>query len=56
MRNEKESRKSYVWVKDPTGKEFLCPADALKDVADASDEELKSCIDVDALKPYVEDI
>lgn len=56
MKNDQESHKPYVWVKDPEGKEFLCPADALKDVADASDEELKSCIDVDALKPYVGDI
>lgn len=53
---EMEDKKPYVWVKDATGKEFLCPADALKDSRDASDEELDECINVEALKPFAEDM
>ncbi len=54
--DEKAPSKPYVWVTDVAGNEFLCPAVALKDVRDASDEELKNCIDVAALKPYAEDL
>jgi hypothetical protein len=53
---EKENKKPYVWVKDATGSEFLCPADALKDVRGENDKELEDCINVAALKPYVEDV
>ncbi len=35
----------FVRVKDPQGNEFLCPLSALKDVREASDEELDNCVD-----------
>ncbi len=54
--DEKERKKNYSWVKDGTGNEFLCPADALEDATDARDEELRDCINVEALKPYTEDL
>ena len=53
-KEEKNKRKPYVWVKDAQGKEFLCPADALREPEDATEEALESCIDVEALKPYIE--
>jgi hypothetical protein len=53
MADTKERSKNYVWVKDVAGNEFLCPADALKKPEDATKAELKNCIDVEALKPYL---
>ena len=55
MANTKDSRKNYVWVKDAAGNEFLCPVDALKKPEEATKAELKDCIDVEALKPYLEE-
>jgi len=55
MTDDKRETKPYVWVTDATGKEYLCPADALKDPEQASREELDSCIDVEPFKPYVDD-
>lgn len=54
MREHNTKTKSYVWVKDSAGNEFLCPADALKDPKESTKEELESCIDVESLKPYVD--
>jgi hypothetical protein len=54
--DEKDEQRPYVWVNDATGNEFLCPADALKDAGDAINEELEDCINVEALKPYAEDL
>ncbi len=54
--DEQEQKKNYSWVKDAAGKEFLCPADAMEEAGDASDEELTDCISVEALKPYTEDL
>ncbi len=35
----------YVRVWDKMGKEYICPLDALKDPKDATEEELKRCLD-----------
>jgi hypothetical protein len=35
----------FVRVKDSRGNEFLCPLSSLKDVREASDEELDNCVD-----------
>ncbi len=35
----------YVRVTDRSGKEFICPLDALKDPEDCTEEELKNCLD-----------
>ena len=43
-------RTQFVWVKDKAGNEFVCPLDALKDRKNATEEELKNCID-DATSP-----
>jgi hypothetical protein len=53
-KGEKDKRKNYVWVKDARGNEFLCPADALRDPKDATEEVLEDCVDVEALKPYLD--
>jgi len=42
---ELKGRKQHVWVKDKAGNEFICPIDVLKDPKNATDEELKNCID-----------
>lgn len=55
MANTKHNSKNYVWVKDSAGNEFLCPVDALKKSEEATEAELKDCIDVEALKPYLEE-
>lgn len=35
----------YVRVKDAKGNEFVCPLAALKDIREASEDELESCVD-----------
>jgi hypothetical protein len=54
MSYEKRETKPYVWVADSSGREYLCPADALNDRESASKEELESCIDVEPIKPYLD--
>ncbi|MBI4962225.1 MAG: hypothetical protein HY913_03020 [Desulfomonile tiedjei] len=54
MAEKGREKKPYVWVTDSTGKEYLCPADALKDPKHASKDELDSCIDVEPFKPYLD--
>lgn len=45
-----EKRLQHVWVKDRAGNEYVCPADALKDPNNATEEELRNCVD-DASAP-----
>ncbi len=54
MAESKDKSKTYAWVDDGAGKKFLCPRDALKDPEDATEEELKECIDVSALEQYLD--
>ncbi len=42
---EEVGKEIYVRVKDKAGNEFICPIDALKDRAEASEEELDNCVD-----------
>jgi len=51
---KKAKPKPYVWVRNSEGEEFLCPVDALKKIADATEEELANCIGVESLRQYVE--
>ncbi len=46
----------YVRVKDGKGNEFVCPLDALKDVQEATDEELDSCVDDGTVGRYASNI
>jgi len=41
----KGRKKTYVWVKDRAGNEFLCPAGSLKDPKHATEAELSNCVD-----------
>ncbi len=54
MPETQEKKKTFVWVTDRSGNEYLCPADALKDPQKATREELEDCINVENLKPYLE--
>jgi hypothetical protein len=54
MSESEERKRRFVWVRDRSGNEYLCPIDALKDPKDATQEELEDCIDVESLKPYLE--
>ena len=55
MADSNEESKNYAWVKDTKGNEFLCPADAVVKSDDSIEAELKDCIDVEALRPYLEE-
>jgi hypothetical protein len=46
----------YVRVKDGAGNQFLCPIDALKDVREATDEELENCVDNAVAERYAGEI
>ena len=43
---EKDTGGKYVKVKDEAGNNFLCPIDALKDLNNATQEELDNCVDI----------
>lgn len=45
MPERKDKDTVYVRVKDGSGKEFLCPLDALKDPERCTEEELRRCLD-----------
>jgi len=45
MVRSKDGSTLYVRVHDKTGKEYICPLDALKDPNDCTEEELKNCLD-----------
>ena len=51
-----ERKDVYVRVKDQAGNEFLCPLDVLKDVKDATKEELEDCVDDATVGRYAGDI
>jgi hypothetical protein len=54
---EKESGKGkYLKVKDKAGNEFLCPLDALKGVADATEAELAECVEEAVVGRYAGNI
>jgi hypothetical protein len=46
----------YLKVKDKAGNEFLCPLDALKSVAAATEEELAECVEEAVVGRYAGDI
>lgn len=45
MVRSKDESTLYVRVHDKTGKEYICPLDALRDPNDCTEEELKNCLD-----------
>ena len=51
-----EKKNVYVRVKDQAGNEFLCPLDVLKDVKDATEQELEDCVDDATVGRYAGDI
>ncbi|MBW1782823.1 MAG: hypothetical protein JRL30_19040 [Deltaproteobacteria bacterium] len=55
MERESENAK-YLKVKDKAGNEFLCPLEALKRVADATEEELAECVEEAVVGRYAGDI
>ncbi len=40
----KDGSTVYVRVHDRTGKEYVCPLDALKDPKECTEEELRNCL------------
>jgi len=40
-----QEKNVYVKVKDEAGNFFVCPIDALKNYAEATEEELENCVD-----------
>lgn len=43
--SEKDAANVYVRVKDQAGNEFLCPLRELKNIKEATEEELANCVD-----------
>jgi hypothetical protein len=48
--------KRFVKVKDSSGNEWLCPLDAMKNVKDATQEELDDCVELDVVTRYAGEI
>jgi hypothetical protein len=48
--------KRFVKVKDSHGNEWLCPLDAMKEVKDATQEELEDCVELDVVTHTAGDI
>jgi hypothetical protein len=51
-----ERGKRFVKVKDSSGNEWLCPLDAMKNVKDATQEELDNCVELDVVTHTAGDI
>ncbi|MGW8187471.1 MAG: hypothetical protein ACWGNK_09390 [Desulfobacterales bacterium] len=51
-----KGKETYVKVTDGAGNEFICPIDALKDRASASEEELENCVDDGVVGRYASNI
>ena len=49
-------KETYVKVTDGAGNEFICPIDALKNRASASEEELENCVDDGVVGRYASNI
>ena len=48
--------KRFVKVKDSSGNEWLCPLDAMKNVKDATQEDVDNCVELDIVTRYAGDI
>lgn len=53
---DKAKKETYVRVKDSKGNEFICTIDALKDIKQATDEELTDCVDDGTVGRYAGNI
>jgi hypothetical protein len=47
---------AFFKAKDNAGNEWLCPLDALKNVKEATPEELDDCVEPDVVARYAGDI
>jgi hypothetical protein len=52
MSESRASGKRFVKVKDGWGTEWLFPLDSLKKAMDATQEELKDCVELDTVTRY----
>lgn len=50
-----DDKAKYLKVKDAAGNEYLCPLDALKNLKQATDEELANCVEADVVGRYSSD-
>lgn len=48
--------KRFFKVKDSAGNEWLCPLENLKNVKEATPEELDDCVETDVVTRYAGDI
>lgn len=51
-----ETKEVWVRVKDHEGSDFICPLSALKDLGQATDEELENCVDSATVGRYAGNI
>ena len=53
---KKSDKEVFVKVTDGAGNEFICPIDALKDKASASEDELENCVDNAVVGRYASNV
>ena len=56
MTEKAERDKRFIKIKDSSGTEWLCPVDALKNVKEASEEELNDCVEMEVVTHTAGDI
>ncbi|HMA66933.1 MAG TPA: hypothetical protein VKO20_03870 [Desulfosalsimonadaceae bacterium] len=56
MNEQSDNKDVFVRVKDNAGNEFLCPLEALKEIGEASDQELDQCVDDATVGRYASNI
>ena len=56
MTEKAERGKRFIKIKDSSGTEWLCPVDALKNVKEASEEELNDCVEMEVVTHTAGDI
>ena len=56
MTEKTERGKRVIKIKDSSGTEWLCPVDALKNVKEASEEELNDCVEMEVVTHTAGDI
>jgi hypothetical protein len=49
MASGTKPRPRYVKIKDSSGNEWYCPMDVIKNIKQATEEELNECVDLDVI-------
>lgn len=44
LKSFKGSKTNYIWIRDDSGNEYLCPSSALQNPNRATEQELAGCV------------